>query len=630
MTRPLASAAARPHLDGYRARLERRRKDSARLSSWDAAIAWGRLLVFGAAVALGWLVFKAGRVEGGWLAVPAGAFLGLVVLHDRVIKARDRADRIAKLYDDGIARIEDRWPPTDGRSLRFLDESHLYAADLDLFGAGSLFERLSVARTAMGEETLAAWLKGPAAVEVVRRRQEAVRDLGPRLDLREDMGVLGMDIRAEVNQTSLASWAAAPAAPLPRGIPFGLAGARVQAALLGAAVTASLLAWLTGRASGLLFVGAMLLAVGFVLRLKAIVDPVLVNVARRTGELRLLALLLGRLEHEPFETPLLAALRASLNATADGRGRGQPASRRIARLARLVGLLEARRNQMVGILVAPLLWSTQLGLAVEGWRRAFGPAVGGWLAMVGEIEALVSLGTYAYEHPELPFPTLAGQDDDAGAPRFDGEALAHPLLPAGARIPNDVVLGSDGVGPRPRLLLVSGSNMSGKSTLLRTVGANAVLALAGGPVCARRLTLSRLALGATLRIHDSLQQGRSRFYAEITRLREIVDLSAGPVPVLFLVDEMLSGTNSHDRRIGAEAVLRALISRRAIGFATTHDLALAEIADALGADAANVHFEDEIQDGKIAFDYRMRPGVVRKSNALALMRAVGLDVGGDS
>ena len=627
MTSPIASAAARAHLDAYRARLDRRRKEVARLSSWESAIGWGRLLVFGSAVVLGWLTFK-GRVEGGWLAVPAGAFLVLVVLHDRVIKARRRAERIAKLYEDGIARSEDRWPTTDGRSQRFADEEHLYATDLDLFGAGSLFERLSVARTAMGEETLAAWLKAPAAVEVVRRRQEAVRELGPRLDLREDMAVLGIDIRAEVNQTSLASWAGTAAAPLPRGIPFGLAGARVLAAVVGAAVTASLLAWLMGRASGLLFVGATLLAVGFVIRLKATVDPVLVNIARRTGELRLLALLLARLEREQFETPLLAALRASLNATTDGRGRGQPASRRIARLARLVGLVEARRNQMVGILVAPLLWTAQLGLAIEGWRRAFGSAVGDWLAMVGEIEALTSLATYAYEHPDLPFPTIS-DDDDAG-PRFDGEALTHPLLPAGACVPNDVVLGSNGSGPRPRLLLVSGSNMSGKSTLLRTVGANTVLALAGGPVCARRLVLSRLALGATLRIHDSLQQGRSRFYAEITRLREIVDLCNGPVPVLFLIDEMLSGTNSHDRRIGAEAVLRALISRHAIGFATTHDLALAEIADAAGPAAANVHFEDEIRDGKIAFDYRMRPGVVRKSNALALMRAVGLDVGEDS
>jgi len=259
-TSPIASAAARPHLDAYRARLARRRKEVARLSSWESAIGWGRLLVFGSAVVLAWLVFKAGRVEGGWLAAPVAAFLALVVVHDRVIKARQRAERIAKLYDDGIARSEDRWPETDGRSQRFLDENHLYAADLDLFGAGSLFERLSVARTAMGEETLAAWLMGPAAVEVVRRRQEAVRDLGPRLDLREDMGVLGMDIRAEVNQASLASWAGAPAAPPSPGIPFGLAGARVLAAVLGAAVTASLLAWLTGRATGLLSVGATLLA----------------------------------------------------------------------------------------------------------------------------------------------------------------------------------------------------------------------------------------------------------------------------------------------------------------------------------------------------------------------------------
>ena len=270
----------------------------------------------------------------------------------------------------------------------------------------------------MGEETLAAWLKGPAAVEVVRRRQEAVRDLGPRLDLREDMGVLGMDIRAEVNQALARVLGRGPGRAAPARDPVrprrrARAGCRRRR---GRHRVAARL--VDGRASGLPFVAATLLAVGFVIRLKAIVDPVLVNVARRTGELRLLALLLGRLEREQFETPLLAALRASLNATADGRGRGEPASRRIARLARLVGLVEARRNQMVGIMVAPLLWTTQLGLAIEGWRRAFGSAVGGWLAMVGEIEALTSLATYAYEHPELPFPTIS--DDDAGRPASTG------------------------------------------------------------------------------------------------------------------------------------------------------------------------------------------------------------------
>jgi DNA mismatch repair ATPase MutS len=332
-----------------------------------------------------------------------------------------------------------------------------------------------------------------------------------------------------------------------------------------------------------------------------------------------LAQVLRRLERERFDAPALVALRAALDT--DGAG-ALPPSRRIARLARLVDLLDARRNQLLAVLTAPLFWTTQLALAVEQWRGAFGPAVGRWLAAVGEIEALTSLATYSFEHPRYPFPTVV-----ADGPVFDAEALVHPLLPVAARVANDVALG--GGASRPRLFVVSGSNMSGKSTLLRTIGTNAVLALAGAPVCARRLTIAPLSVGASLRVNDSLQEGKSRFFAEITRLRQIVELAAGPPPVLFLLDEVLSGTNSHDRRIGAEAVLRSLLARGAIGLATTHDLALAAIADALGPAAANVHFEDQLDGETITFDYRMRPGVIRKSNALALMRAVGLDVGGE-
>jgi DNA mismatch repair ATPase MutS len=177
-----------------------------------------------------------------------------------------------------------------------------------------------------------------------------------------------------------------------------------------------------------------------------------------------------------------------------------------------------------------------------------------------------------------------------------------------------------------RLLVVSGSNMSGKSTLLRTVGVNAVLALAGAPVRARHLRISPLVVGATLRIQDSLQAGRSRFFAEITRVRQLVDLARGPIPLLFLLDEIFGGTNSHDRRLGAEAVVRSLVNYGAIGLVTTHDLALTHIVDLLAPRAANVHFEDHFENGNITFDYRMRPDVVQKSNALALMRAVGLEV----
>jgi hypothetical protein len=614
-----AAVSPEPPLDVYRRRLDERRATAARLARMDTGIAWSRLVTFVALLALGWLALKADRVPAAWLSLPAAAFLILIVAHDRVIRARGRAERAARLYEDGIARIEDRPPPRDGRSQRFADEQHVYANDLDLFGSGSLFERLSTARTSMGEETFATWMKAPATPAIVRARQQAVAELAPRLDLKEDLAVMGMDLRLEVNPRTLATWASAPAVPLPPGVPASLGAARIVTALLGAAIGAALLSWLRGRTGLWPVAGAALLGVGWVLRLRAIVGPVLVDADRRAGELKLLALLLARLERESFATPLLAELRRALETTASETARALPPSRRVARLAALVDLLDARRNQIFAIISAPLLWTTQLALAVEAWRRAYGPAVGRWLAAVGEIEALGSLASYSYEHPELPFPTVL---EDGQGPLLDAEGLGHPLIPARTRVSNDVALG----GAHPRLLIVSGSNMSGKSTLLRTVGANVVLALAGGPVCARRLTLSRLALGATLRIHDSLQEGRSRFYAEITRLRQIVDLGAGEVPALFLLDELLSGTNSHDRRTGAEAILRGLLARNGMGLATTHDLALTEMASALGPVAANVHFEDELVEDQMRFDYRMRPGVVRKSNALALMRAIGLDV----
>ena len=223
----------------------------------------------------------------------------------------------------------------------------------------------------------------------------------------------------------------------------------------------------------------------------------------------------------------------------------------------------------------------------------------------------------AYEHPDQSFPEII----EGKEPIFEAEAMGHPLLPAARRVCNHVRLGSE-----PRVLVVSGSNMSGKSTMLRSIGINSVLALAGAPVCATSLRISPLSIGASIRLQDSLLEGSSRFYAEIQRLRQIVDLTRGELPVLFLLDEILHGTNSHDRGIGAEAVVRSLVDRGGMGLVTTHDLALARVADELGSRGENVHFEDHLEDGVIAFDYQMRPGVVTKSNALELMRSVGLEV----
>jgi DNA mismatch repair ATPase MutS len=279
-------------------------------------------------------------------------------------------------------------------------------------------------------------------------------------------------------------------------------------------------------------------------------------------------------------------------------------------------LIDSRDNVIVRILDVPLMYSVQVAFAAERWKRAHGLAVRSWLGVIGEIEALICLANYSYEHPDDPFPEIVD-----GAACFEAVEIGHPLIPAAKCVRNDVTLSAG-----TRVLLLSGSNMSGKSTLLRTIGINAVVAMAGAPVRAGRLRLTSLRVGASIRVNDSLQDGSSRFYAEITRLRKLFDLASESPSLLFLLDELLQGTNSNDRRIGAEGIVHALLNRGAIGLVSTHDLALAEIGGSLHGQLRNVHFQEEFEDGKMQFDYKLREGMVTKSNGLALMRSIGLDV----
>ncbi len=589
--------------ESYRRRLEARRADLSALQRTDARLSIVRLSIFLSAALLGWVVVVRSTVAWPWMLLPAGVFAAVAWAHDRVIRRRVAARRAVAFYEAGLARLDDRWSGTGTAGERFLDPAHPYAADLDLFGRGSLFELACTARTRVGEGTLARWLLEPAAPAEIRRRQQAVRELAPALDLREDLARLGQEVQADDDPHGLATWASAPPA---------LSGRRRAwlGLLLAAGNVAAVVAWLSGTGGRWLLLAAAAGSALFVFPSHARAKRVLHGASGPEHELELLAGVLGRLERERFHSPLLISLRSALDAA------GQPPSRRIAALARLVQLCDSRRNMMFAPLAALFLLGTQLALAIENWRAASGAAVARWLEVVGEIEALCALASLAYERPGDAFPEIIED-----GPCFAGESLGHPLLSEATCVRNDLSLDEP-----LRLLLVSGSNMSGKSTLLRTVGISAALAQAGAPVRARRLRLSPLAVGACLNVRDSLQQGTSHFFAEITRLRRIVDLGAGPRPLLFLLDEVLHGTNSHDRRIGAEALIRELMGRGAIGLVTTHDLALAEIAEALGPLARNVHFEDNVRDGKIVFDYRLRPGVVRKSNALELMRAVGLNV----
>lgn len=536
------------------------------------------------------------------LPLGAAVFLGLIVLHERIARKLESERRAEALYDRALARLNHRWAGAGPAGETFREPEHPYADELDLFGHGSLFQLLCLARTAAGEATLAAWLKAPAAVEEVRLRHEAIREMRPNLDLREDLALAGEDIRAGVHPGMLTRWASLPPVRFP-------SPARWLAALFTAAVLATFTGYMLQRWSWRPFVYTVFAQSVFAFALRDRVLTVHGATDAPARDLALLAQILARLEREPWSSPLLDEIRRRLAAG------GQTASARIAHLRRLIEWHDWSHNLGFSPVARLLLWSTHLALALERWRRDSGPHIGEWLQALAELEALSSLAGYAAEHPGDAFPELL-----ESGPRFEAAGLAHPLLAERAAVRNHVALGGS-----VRLLIVSGSNMSGKSTLLRAVGLNAVLAWAGAPVRATSLRLSPLAVGAAMRVQDSLQEGRSRFYSEILRIRKLLDLAASGRPLLFLLDELLSGTNSHDRRIGAEAILRTLVERGAAGMVTTHDLALAHIADQLPG-ASNVHFEDHIEDGRIAFDYIMRPGVVRKSNALELMRSVGLEV----
>ena len=601
MDRP-KPASLDPRIE-YTRRLESSRSLAQGLARRDDALGNARLAAFLLALVLAGLAWY-GSWGPAWPILALVAFVVLVVLHGRVVATRRRAEGKMAYHERGLARLDDRWAGSGVSGARFVDEEHPYAGDLDLFGEGSLFERLCTARTSSGETCLASWLLKAAPVPEILARQAAVRELATMLDLREDLALLGDDVRSGVAPESLAAWGLEPR----KGVPMVV---RVLIGLVAAATVLVGIGWLAGAWTLGPFLLMMLIEGVIALIFAKRASLALADVEERSGELKTLAGLLARIEGVTFRSPRLHELASSLE------GHGQRASARIERLARLVLWLEARHNVYFALFGSFFLWKTQFALAVEAWREAEGASIGRWLDVVGQIEAYASLACFSFENPADPFPEVVEE-----GPVIEGEQIGHPLLSAGQCIRNSFRLGDD-----LRVLSVSGSNMSGKSTWLRTVGTNAVLALAGATVRAERFKLSPLTIGGTLRVHDSLQAGRSRFYAEILRLKQLVEMAGQSPPLLFLVDEILHGTNSLDRLQGAEAVVRGLIDRGAIGLFTTHDLALAEVAGRLAPRAENVHFADHLdQAGRLAFDYRMRPGVVRQSNALALMRAVGLDV----
>jgi ABC-type multidrug transport system fused ATPase/permease subunit len=569
-----------------------------------------RLATFLGGVALAWWGVShssaAAVVLGGTL---IAAFAALVVWHARVIDAVERADAARETNLQALARMDRDWTSlVDVAPPPALDfNAHPYARDLDLFGHASLTKWLGPAATESGTMRLVSWLLAPADPEVVRARQVAVRELAPEVEWRETLSTEGHLARIKPSELdAFLSW-------LDGGQPSSPAWLRV----LVVALTASIWILIALQILDIIPSGLWLIPVvpGIVLSFAC---------ARRTynvfdrvslGEraLRRYAAMLAHATGESWSSPELQGLQQLLRAG----GEAPAAVRQIARLAEWSEL-----RTSAALLHFPIqaitLWDFHILFAIERWRTRCGHHTRGWFEALAQIDALSVFASIAHHEPDWALP-LVDRSYDA----IRATALAHPLIPADRRVANDVE-----VGPPGTVLLITGSNMSGKSTLLRAIGLNIVLAEAGAPVCATAFSTPPAALYTSIRVQDSLELGLSYFMAALARLKTIVDAAERHDDrarvLVYLLDEVLQGTNSVERAIAVRAVARHLLDAGAIGAMTTHDLSLAE-EEPLRSAARLVHFTEHVEpDGRMSFDYRLRPGLATSRNALRLMQLIGI------
>lgn len=601
MTEPAASPLA--HHQAARDRFEAERE---RLDRIAARFSMAQLGLFGLSVVLGGSGLFGG-LKPPLLGAGGAVFLVFLIVRAfqaRVILRREQAEVRREIHDRQVKRMTGQLAalPPPGAAL---PPGHPYAGDLDVSGDASLLARIDTTHTTLGARSLASWLAAPAPLEVVAARQDAVRELAAATELRQELeaavletGRERLDARPFVEMMDKKGileerpWLAfvAPLLPL---VTIGVWAAGTFGPLSG-------WAWLLPLAVQILVVRAT--------------EPRSREVYEAMGEKKgfvdAYARLFRVVEGASFDSPGLVQLRDGLSID------GAPPSVQLARLERWTSWYDLREQGIVHVFVNPLLlWDLNCLVGIERWIRKVGRKCGAWFDVVGDMEALAALSLLLHQDPHATMPEVV----EGGA--LEADAIGHPLLLLPTRVTNDVRLEGPG-----HALIVTGSNMAGKSTLLRAVGINVVLALAGGPVIARRMRVPRLRVRASMRIADSLQSGASYFQAELTRLRLVVHRAEAEPPILFLLDELLRGTNAKARHIGARAVVSHLLDRGAMGFVATHDVALSELEEERAGKVRNVHFTDVIEDGTMTFDYHLRPGVVRTSNALRLLAEVGIDV----
>jgi len=599
-----------------------------RIAVWtdrrDAASARGvtlsrlRLVTFLGGVALLWW----GIAHNQGIVYSAGvgsliAFAGLVTMHARVLDEVERAEVARRIGAHGIARLARDWgalpdvpPPPE------LDvDGHPYARDLDVFGHASLTKWLGRPATTEGARRLCQWLLVPAAPAVIQNRQSAVDELAPKREWREALGIEGqLTVISALDLDRFLDWAESSEPAVPNGM-------QGVAILLPLATWILLGLFLTGVMDGAawlvpIFAGVVL-SYAFARRTYAAFD----RAALGQRALQRYVTMLSLVCREAWTSHELMRLRAMMRV-------GGEAPAVLGKLARMAGWSELRSGApLIHFLIQALtLWDFHVYFALDRWRARSGHYVRAWLDALGSVDALATLAMIRADQPAWSTPRV-GEASDA----LRATALGHPLIPDERRVDNDVE-----VGPPETILLITGSNMSGKSTLLRAIGLNTVLAQAGAPVCALAFEMPPADLQTSIRVQDSLELGLSYFMAALARLKQIVDAAlrqgSGPAErgqttgrvLLYLLDEVLQGTNSVERGIAVRAVVRHLIDARAIGVMTTHDLGLAD-EEPLKSAARLAHFTEQVHpDGTMTFDYQLRPGLATSTNALRLMQLIGI------
>ncbi len=602
----------------YHQRKQHFNDEAAKWQQKFGSVSWLRLAVFLAGIGGAWLAYRS--TENAGLATGVALFFlilffAMMQWHNRIGYRRDQFRFLSQINHEEILRLQGKFKP-ENTGQHYQNPQHPYTGDLDIFGLHSLFVLLNRTQTAIGSDFLAGWLQNQAAKKEILERQAAVSELGGNLEWRQQFQATG---RHAAPQTPKGE--RPPPTPSERGgffaPPSGAGGAFGRLLVLASRVLpfVMLLAIFLSNATesvtyhvplvlGFLNLGLVGLAGKHIKRLTD-------QAYEMAKSLRQYADLLVGMENHPFQSEKLVRLKAALLAD------NQKASAKIERLAGISGNLLSAGNAFFGPLAnALMLWSLFWAIRLERWHAANQHDLPRWLDALAEMETLNSLAGFRHANPEYAFHKLT-----ENSIFLEGQTLGHPLIIAGKRVVNDFSLAGSG-----KTMIVTGSNMSGKSTFLRTVGINAVLAMAGAPVCATAMQLSVFQVFTSMRTQDSLEESVSSFYAELQRLKQLLELLPSGEPVFYLLDEILKGTNSQDRHEGAKALIRQLHRHHASGLISTHDLALGEMAAELPDTVENFSFNSEVIDDRLFFDYKLQPGPCRSFNASKLMQQIGIEM----